>query len=319
MAGVWVFAEVGPDGPEPSALELLVKARALSDEVAAVALGPGASAAAAALGHHGAATVYAADDEVYAECPGQPAAHALAWLVEAHGPELILFPSSYEARDVAGRLQARTGSTLMANATDLPSIDAAQSQVFGGAAVVDVSLEGPAPHLVLVRPKSFTAEPTGGTAEVVPVQVEIPDELRRARRVERHVEAASGPKLEQAKVVIAGGRGLQDPSNFATLERLAGLLREAAVGATRAVVDAGWVPYSYQIGQTGKTVKPEVYLAVGISGATQHVVGMKGAKRVLAINKDADAPIFKLADLGVVGDALALLPKVIEELQARKG
>jgi electron transfer flavoprotein alpha subunit len=150
------------------------------------------------------------------------------------------------------------------------------------------------------------------------VDADVPDELRRARRVERHEEPAAGPKLEQAKVVISGGRGLQDPSNFALLDRLASAVGDAAVGATRAVVDAGWIPYSHQIGQTGKTVKPEVYLAVGISGATQHVVGMKGAKRIVAINKDPDAPIFKLADLGVVGDALALVPKLIEELEARK-
>ncbi|HZD78905.1 MAG TPA: electron transfer flavoprotein subunit alpha/FixB family protein [Actinomycetota bacterium] len=319
MAGVWVYAQVEPEGPEASALELLTKARELSDQVAAVALGPGATAAAASLGEHGAATVYASDDEVYAECLGQPAAHALDALIREHRPDLVLFPSSYEARDVAGRLQARTGSTLMANATDVPSVHGAQTQIFGGTAVVDVALEGPAPHLVLVRPKSFPAEPSGGTAQVVPVDLQIPDELRRARRIERHVEAAAGPRLEQAKVVIAGGRGLQDPSNFAILEELASLLGDSAVGATRAVVDAGWVPYSYQIGQTGKTVKPEVYLAVGVSGATQHVVGMKGSKRIVAINKDPDAPIFKLADLGVVGDALAVLPELIQELRARSG
>jgi electron transfer flavoprotein alpha subunit len=171
----------------------------------------------------------------------------------------------------------------------------------------------------LIRPKSFPAEPSGGTATVVPIEVEIPDELRRAHRVERHEESASGPKLEEARVVIAGGRGLQDASNFSLLDELAAALGNAAVGASRAVVDAGWVPYSYQVGQTGKTVKPDVYLAVGISGALQHVVGMKGAKRIIAINKDADAPIFKLADLGVVGDALKVLPDLIREIRARKG
>ena len=178
---------------------------------------------------------------------------------------------------------------------------------------------GPDPKLVIVRPKSFAAEPAGGTANVVPVEVDVPEEARKARRVERHEEAASGPKLEDAKVVISGGRGLQQPENFELLDKLAAALGNAAVGASRAVVDSGWVPYSYQVGQTGKTVKPEVYIAVGVSGAIQHLVGMKESKRIIAINKDPDAPIFKMADLGVVGDALKILPKLTEEIRSRKG
>lgn len=317
MPTVWVFAEVTEAGPKPSALELLAKARTLGD-AAAVALGPGATSSAATLGEHGAATVYASDDPVFAEFLGQPAAHVLHALARRHAPDLILFSGSHDARDVAGRLQARTGSTLMSNASDVQAVDRAQTQIFGDTAVVDVALGGPAPRLVLVRPKAFVPEPVGGTAEVVQVDVDVPEELRRARRIERHEEAASGPKLEEAKVVVSGGRGLQDASNFKLLDELAAALGNAAVGASRAVVDAGWVPYSYQVGQTGKTVKPEVYVAVGISGATQHVVGMKGAKRIVAINKDADAPIFRLADLGVVGDALEVLPKLTEEIRNRK-
>jgi electron transfer flavoprotein alpha subunit len=319
VAGVWVYAEVGPGGLAGSALELLTKARSLSDDVAAVALGPGATDAAHLLGEHGARVVYGSDDPVFDECLAQPAAHMLASLVAQHHPAMILFPSSHDARDVAGRLQVRTGSTLLANATDVVSLHAAQTQIFGGTVVVDVELDGPDPKLVLVRPRSFTATPSGGTADVVPVEIEIAEDLRRARRIERHQEPSAGPKLEQAKVVVSGGRGLQEASNFSLLEHLAETIAGAAVGATRAVVDAGWVPYSQQIGQTGKTVKPEVYLAVGISGATQHVVGMKGAKRIVAINKDPDAPIFQLADLGVVGDALTIVPKLIEEIRARKG
>jgi electron transfer flavoprotein alpha subunit len=318
VATVWVYAEVTPEGPNATALELLTKARSLGDAVAAVALGPGATAAAPTLGEHGAKTVYASDDAGYADGLGRPAAHALHQLVREHAPDLVLFSTSYDARDVAGRLQARLGSTLMSNATDVTGLDRAQTQIFGGSRVVDVALEGPAPRLVLVRPKSFAPEPNGGTAEVVPVDTPVPDELTTVRRIERHEETAPGPRLEDAKVVIAGGRGLQDPSNFKLLDDLAAAIGGAAVGASRAVVDAGWVPYSYQVGQTGKTVKPEVYIAVGISGATQHVVGMKGAKRIIAINKDGDAPIFRLADLGVVGDALAVLPKVIEEIRARR-
>ena len=318
MATVWIYAEVTPEGPASSALELLTKARQVGDEVAAVALGPGATEAASALGEHGASTVYLSDDPVYAETLGQPAAHALAEIAEAYGPDLILFSTSYDARDVAGRLQAKLGCTLMGNATDVLGIDRAQTQIFGGTRVVDVALGGPSPRLVLVRPKSFATEPSGGTAEVVTIEVDVPEELTRARRVERHEEAAAGPRLEEAKVVIAGGRGLQEASNFALLDELAAAIGDAAVGASRAVVDAGWVPYSYQVGQTGKTVKPEIYIAVGISGATQHVVGMKGAKRIVAINKDADAPIFRMADLGIVGDALTVVPKLIEEIRTRK-
>ena len=319
MTTVWVYAEVTPEGPSGSALELLTKARSIGDEIAAIALGPGATASADALGAHGATTVFASDDPVYGETLGRPAAHAVHELVREHAPDLVLFSTSYDARDVAGRLQARLGCTLMSNATDVTGIDRAQTQIFGGTRVVDVALEGPSPRIVLVRPKSFPAEPSGGSARVVSVATEVPQELTTARRIERHEEAASGPRLEDAKVVIAGGRGLQDPSNFTLLDELAAAIGDAAVGASRAVVDAGWVPYSYQVGQTGKTVKPEVYIAIGISGATQHVVGMKGAKRIVAINKDADAPIFRLADLGVVGDALTLVPKLIEEIRSRKG
>lgn len=319
MTTVWVYAEVGPDGPHPAALELLTKARTFAHSVAAVALGPGAAQATPALGDHGATMVFASDDPVYGEFVGQPAAHALSTLIEEHRPSMVLFATTHDSRDVAGRVQARTGSTLMSNATDVLGPASAQAQIFGGGTIVDVELSGPDPKLVLVRPKSFPAEPSGGTATLVPVEIEIPEEARRALRVERHEEAASGPTLEGAKVVVAGGRGLGEPGNFGLLDRLASVIGNTAVGATRAVVDAGWVPYSYQVGQTGKTVKPDVYIAVGISGATQHLVGMKGSKRIVAINKDRDAPIFRFADLGVVGDALTLLPKLIEEIDARKG
>ncbi|MEA2616736.1 MAG: electron transfer flavoprotein alpha subunit, partial [Chloroflexota bacterium] len=152
------------------------------------------------------------------------------------------------------------------------------------------------------------------------VTVEVPDTgaAGAAQIVERHVEERTGPKLDEAPVVVSGGRGLGDAANYALIEELAKLLHGAA-GASRAIVDAGWVPYSHQVGQTGKTVKPTVYIACGISGAMQHTVGMKGAKNIVAINKDADAPIFKLADLGIDGDALKVVGQVIEELKARQG
>jgi len=316
VGATWVFAEVTPEGPNPAALELLTKARSLGGDVAAVALGPGATTAAAELGAHGAATVYANDDAVFADQPGRAAAHTLRALIEAHAPSLILFAGTYDARDVAGRLQALTGSTLMANATDIESPTRARTEIFGGTKYVDVDLAGPEPRLVLVRPKSFAAEPGGGTATVVQVDAAIPDGAT-ATVIERHAEAASGPKLEEANVVIAGGRGLGGPEPFAMLDELAAAIGGAAVGASRAAVDAGWVPYAYQVGQTGKTVKPEVYIAAGISGALQHVVGLRGAKRIVAINKDADAPILRIADLGVVGDLFQILPALTEEVRKR--
>jgi electron transfer flavoprotein alpha subunit len=320
MAKVWVYAELGHDGTlHVTALELLTKARELGDSVEAVALGPGATEAVGPLGEHGAQRVFASDDQVYADHLAQPVTHALHQLVQEHQPNLILFAYSYNSRDVAGRLQAKTGSTLMSNVTDVTGPDQAQTQIFGGTKIVTCSLEGPDPKLLVVRPKAFEPEPSGGTAEVVPVEVEIPEDLKTAKVGDRHEEQAAGPKLEEAKVIVAGGRGLQESGNFGILRELAEAIGNTAVGASRAVVDAGWVPYSMQIGQTGSTVKPEVYIAVGISGATQHVVGMKEAKRIVAINKDPDAPIFKLADLGVVGDALKIVPALVEEIRSKKG
>src|SRR5262249_45869217 len=235
----------------------------------AVALGPGASAAADMLGAHGATTVYASDDPVFAEHPGRPAAHVLSGIVKEHAPDAVLFAQTYDSRDVAGRLQARTGSSLMANATSVSDQRHARAEIFGGTQVVEVELDGPSPTIVLLRPKTIAPGATGDRSEGVTVAAEIPDDVRGARVVERHQEQASGPRLEDAKVVVAGGRGLGGPDAFALLDELASSIDGAAVGASRAAVDAGWVPYSYQIRQTGQTVKPEGYLAAGISGARQ--------------------------------------------------
>ena len=317
MATIWVYAEIHDGKLDPASLELVTKARQIGD-VEAVVLGSGATEAATKLGEYGAEIVYASDDQVYDDYIAQPHVHALAELIGDNAPDMLLFAMNYDSRDIAGRLSARLGSTLMSNVLDIESVDKAKTAIIGGSVIVDVALEG-APKILLARPKSFVAEATGGEATVVPVEAEIPEDAKKAKRVERHEEAASGPKLEDAPVVLSGGRGLQEPDNFKHLDELASAIGNAAVGATRAVVDAGWVPYSYQIGQTGKTVKPSVYLAFGISGATQHIVGMKGAKRIIAINKDEEAPIFQISDLGVVGDALKILPQLIEEVKSRKG
>jgi electron transfer flavoprotein alpha subunit len=206
VAGAWVFAEVTPDGPHPAALELLTHARSFDEAPAAIALGPGATAAATELGAYGAATVYTSDDPVFAEHPGRSAAHVLAGLVDTVPPDVVLFAQTYESRDVAGRLQGRIGSALMGNATSITDPRHARAEIFGGTKIVDVELAGPAPTLILLRPKSIAAEPTGGTARVVPLEADVPEDVRGARIVERHEEAASGPRLEDAKVVLAAGR-----------------------------------------------------------------------------------------------------------------
>jgi electron transfer flavoprotein alpha subunit len=220
---------------------------------------------------------------------------------------------------VAGRLAARLGVGLISNAMDVVAADAAfrvTVPYFGGAKVATYRSNG-RPAIVLVRPKSFEASETGGQAEVVEIDAAIGEGSRRARIVERREEAGEQVKLEDARVVVSGGRGLGGPENFHLVEELAAALGGAA-GASRAIVDAGWVPYAMQVGQTGKTVRPGVYIAAGISGAMQHTVGMKSAKVIVAINKDAEAPILKMADLGVVGDALKILPRLTEAVKARR-
>jgi len=317
----WVYGEVAEGRPIPTTLELLTKARSLGGTVEAVVLHPDAASATDTLGEYGASTAYVGTDAGFRELlVGGPAADTLAALVAEHQPDLILFGSSYNARDVAGRLAAKLNSHVIANGLDVLAEDGViiESSVFGGTQVVRTRFSGAPPAIALIRAKSFPAEPGGGGApQVVPLDAVISDTNRNARVLDSVADVASGPKLEDAPVVISGGRGLGDPKNFAMLDELASLVG-GAVGASRAVVDAGWVPYAMQVGQTGKTVKPSVYIACGISGAMQHTVGMKGSKSIVAINKDADAPIFKMADLGVVGDALKVVPQVIEALKARR-
>ena len=191
------------------------------------------------------------------------------------------------------------------------------TSIFGGNTLVTTSFTAGTPHLAIFRPKSFAAEESGGgPAEVVNLAIPDLGATGSAVVTARHVEESTGPKLDEADIVVAGGRGLGDAEKYQLIEQLAKLLK-GAPGASRAIVDAGWVPYSYQVGQTGKVVKPTVYIAAGISGATQHMVGMKGSKNIVAINKDKDAPIFSIADLGIVGDVHKVLPKLIESLQSR--
>jgi electron transfer flavoprotein alpha subunit len=319
VANVWVYAELTEGKLQPTVTEIMARARELGD-VTAIALGTGAKAAAATLGKHGAKVVYVNEDKVFDEFLAEPATDALAVLHKEQAPDLVLFGFTSDSRDVAGRLAARLGVGLISNASDLEAKDGgfvARVPYFGGAKVATMRANAK-PAIVLVRPKSFEASETGGTAEVKDLAVSVGDGSKRARVVERVVEASEKVKLEDAKVVISGGRGMGGPDNFPLLEDLAGALG-GAVGASRAVVDAGWVPYSMQVGQTGKSVRPGVYIAVGISGAMQHTVGMKTSKVIIAINKDPEAPIMKMADLGVVGDALKIVPALTAAVKAKKG
>jgi electron transfer flavoprotein alpha subunit len=319
MARIWVYAELAEGRLSATSLELLSRARELGD-VDAVALGPGAREAVPALGRHGAKRVLVNEDSDFAEYLAEPATDCLAALVAQEPPDVILFAFSADSREVAGRLAARLGTGLISNAMDLEAVDGgfvAAVPYFGGARVASYRAEA-RPAIVLIRPKSFEISESGGEAEVVEVPASVGGGSRRSRIVETRVEASDKVKLEDARVVVSGGRGLGGPENFHFVEELADALGGAA-GASRAIVDAGWVPYALQVGQTGKTVRPGVYIAAGISGAMQHTVGMKSSRVIVAINKDADAPILKMADLGVVGDALKILPKLTEAVKAKRG
>jgi len=325
---VWVLAEAAEGKVATVTLELLAKARELGT-AEAWAWGGDVASWAPQLGPHGATRVYDVGD-LGGALPGVPVAAAMAAQVEAgNGPDVILVAQSYDGRDTAARLSARLDRGVLTNVVDLTVEDGepvSHHSIFGGSEIVKSRFAGDSgpppgqrPHIFVVRPKSFAAEECGGAAPEV-VAVEVPDAgpTNAARVVQRHVEERTGPKLDEAAVVVSGGRGLGEKDNYAMIEELAKLLH-AAPGASRAIVDAGWVPYAYQVGQTGKTVKPTVYVACGISGATQHLVGMKGSKNIIAINKDQDAPIFSVADLGVVGDVHKVVPKLIEALKARAG
>jgi electron transfer flavoprotein alpha subunit len=314
---IWVFAEAADGKVAPITLEMLTKARELGGTVEAVYGGADADAIAADLGAYGATKVYATGD-LGGSLAGVPVASAIAALVEGgNAPDLIMFGTTYDGRDVAGRLSVALDKPVITNNTDVAADGDAivvTEPIFGGTQLVRTKFTAGGPHLALFRPKSFAAESAGGGAAEVET-IAVPD-AGAAKIVNRHVEESSGPKLDEADIVVSGGRGLGEAEKYAVIEELAGLLK-AAPGASRAIVDAGWVPYSYQVGQTGKVVKPTVYIAAGISGATQHLVGMKGSKNIIAINKDPEAPIFSVADLGIVGDVHKVLPKLVEALKSR--
>jgi electron transfer flavoprotein alpha subunit len=302
-------------------LAVLSKAASLDDgEVAGVVIGSNVRSLAAEAGKFGAARVYVADD-VQLEAPlPQPRVDVLAQLVRDKDVDTVLFANSVLAADVAAALAARLDAGLNWDLTDLVREDgkligkrpALQDSVY-----VDVGWTSE-PRLAVFRAGSFDPTATDGSAEVEDVHTHLEDFSTTARMVEQAHEETSGPSIEDAEVVVAGGRGLGGPENFTLVEELAKALG-GAVGATRAVVDAGWYPYSTQVGQTGKTVSPKLYVACGISGAIQHKVGMQASGVIVAINKDPNAPIFEFSDLGVVGDVHQVVPKLTELVNQRRG
>jgi electron transfer flavoprotein alpha subunit len=318
LSTLWVLAEPSNGSFTTTSLELLTHARSLATNVAAITWGEGGALGTLA-GEYGASTLYDVGD-LNGALPGVPVASAIQVLSESVGaPDAVLIPTSYDGRDVAGRLSARLDRPVLTNVTGLLDEGGliTEHPVLGGSLTMKAKFTGPGPGIVVVRAKSFVAESSGGAAaSVVAAPAGDTGKSGGAVIATSHVEERTGPKLEEAAVVVSGGRGLGEASAYEMIEEVAKLLN-GAPGASRAIVDAGWVPYSHQVGQTGKTVKPLVYIACGISGATQHMVGMKGSKNIVAINKDADAPIFQIADLGIVGDVHKVLPALIDALKAR--
>jgi electron transfer flavoprotein alpha subunit len=308
-----VFLEHHGDELQKDSLGVLGKAAQLGGDVAAVVTGSGVEAAASQAGRFGAQTVYVADDPALEAPLPQPRVDVLARLIEERALDTVLFAASVLTADIAAALAARLDTGLNWDLVDLVQEDGklvGKRPALDDTVYVDVGWKSE-PRLALVRTGTFDPVENGGEAQVEQLDVQLEDFSTRARMVEQAHEESEGPSIEDADVIVAGGRGLGGPENFALVEELAKALG-GAVGATRAVVDAGWYPYSAQVGQTGKTVTPRLYIGVGVSGAIQHKVGMQGSNVIVAINKDPNAPIFEYADLGVVGDLHAIVPKLTD-------
>jgi electron transfer flavoprotein alpha subunit len=315
MAKTLVFLEHHDDAIAKGSLGVLAKASAIGGEVAAVIVGSGVRAIADGAGAYGAGTVWVADDEQLGAPLPQPRVDVLAALVRDEGYDTVLFAQSVLAADVAAGLAARLDAGLNWGLVDFDG-ETGKAPQLSDTVYVDVGWSSDV-RLAIFRAGAFDAEPTGGSAEVKDARVELEDFSTQAEMLERAHAEQQGPSIEDADVIVAGGRGLGEPEKFSLAEELARALG-GAVAATRAVVDAGWYPYSAQVGQTGKTVSPKLYVALGISGAIQHKVGMQGSNVIVAINKDPNAPIFEFSDLGVVGDLHEIVPKLTELVRARR-
>lgn len=326
MSELLILIDHSDGQPRKISLQLLSAARAvateLGAEISAVWLGPGADGAAATLGAHGAVRIHHWDSTDAKGFVTLPQVEALEQLVTSVSPVGLLFASSNHVKDVAARLAVRVGGGVITDATGLAvesGVLIATKEVFGGDVITTSRVSDGALSLVGIAPNAFPVEETGGVAATVaPFEVSLSDDARSAPVTEVVLQAnADRPDIAEAAIVVSGGRGLGDASGFTLLEQLADLLG-AGVGASRAATDAGWYPHRNQIGQTGRTVSPSLYLGTGISGAIQHRAGMQTAQFVVAVNKDPEAPIFQIADFGVVGDLHQVVPKLIEALEARR-
>ncbi len=320
LGKIWVLAEFAEAKPTTATLELLSAASTFAEKVEAFAWGEGVADYSGVLGDYGVSKLYDMGS-LAGSLPGPKVAAAMAEAISRDSaPDAIFFATSYDGRDAAARLSARLSVGVITNVVNLVAEGTelnAEHAIFGGEMILTSKFTASAPRIFVIRAKSFAPEAKDtASCEVVPATVSDLGSTDGAKIVSSHVEERSGPKLDEAPVVVSGGRGLGQPDRYQLVEELASLLA-GAPGASRAIVDAGWVPYSYQVGQTGKTVKPNLYIAVGISGATQHMVGMKGSKNIVAINKDKEAPIFQVCDFGIVGDASKIVPKLIEAIKAR--
>lgn len=316
MAEVLVLVE-HVDGTVKKVTHELLALAARLGEPAAVLVGSGADAAIPALAEHGAATVYVAAAPELAQYAVTPTVAVLAALVEQRSPAAVLVASTAESKEVAGRLAVRIGSGIITDAVDVAADASATQSVFGGSVMVTSTVTHGTP-IITVRPNSVAPVVAPAAGSRVDVTVALSDADRAVRITDRVSQPKGGrPDLAEAGVVVSGGRGVGSADGFTVIEALADSMG-AAVGASRAATDAGWYPHEFQVGQTGKTVAPQLYIAAGISGAIQHRAGMQTSKTIVVVNKDPEAPIFEIADFGVVGDLFTVVPQLIDAISAKK-